>query len=631
MVFLACGPAQAQISPGPLSKAHESLTGTTQCASCHLFGASTPTFKCLDCHKEIAGRLAAKHGYHAQLEMRNPNGKDCVRCHLDHNGVDFKLIHWEPSQKQFDHRLTGYKLEGKHAGIACEKCHAPAYMVPEERALIKMKDLSKSFFGLSQNCVPCHKDPHQGQLGNDCQRCHNFTDWKKISPQFDHSKTRYPLTGLHDKVACEKCHKPDVVGGPARYKDMKFAHCIDCHVDPHRGAFTKPCEACHTTSGWKIKLSGNDFDHSKTKYPLLGLHAKVACDQCHVKDDFKRAVPFANCADCHHPDPHKGQFDARPKKGECAECHTVDGWKPSLFGVKEHDSSKYPLKGKHVKVECAKCHLPAGKDTIYKVKFALCTDCHKDEHDGQFAEAPHNNRCEDCHTVRDFHITTYTVAMHRKSRYPLAGAHASVACNECHKVGAAGRTDKILPFRWKDMSCTACHEDPHKGEFKDIQAKRRANGTVFGCEACHSTKSWTDVNGFDHSKTKFPLTGAHRAVACGDCHKAPVGSREVQFKGTSKICEDCHKDVHAGQFAQAGKTTCSDCHNDQRWKPSTFDHDTRTHFPLQGGHAHVACDACHKSLKIVDGKQVLFYKPTPAKCVDCHGPNVKPLQSDLLQ
>jgi hypothetical protein len=41
---LATRPAVAQISPGPLSKAHRSLTGTTQCASCHQFGASTPTF-----------------------------------------------------------------------------------------------------------------------------------------------------------------------------------------------------------------------------------------------------------------------------------------------------------------------------------------------------------------------------------------------------------------------------------------------------------------------------------------------------------------------------------------------------------------------------------------------------------
>jgi hypothetical protein len=613
----------AQVSPGPLARAHDSLTGTTQCVACHQFGTSVPTFKCLECHKEIAERLKANHGYHARLEMRNPNGKECVRCHSDHNGLDFNMIHWEPSQKQFDHRLTGYKLEGKHAGVACEKCHKPANMIAAQRSLIKIKDLTRSFFGLSQDCVPCHNDVHKGALGNDCLKCHNLNDWKQISSGFDHNKTRYPLTGLHaTKVTCDQCHKPDVPGGPPRYKDMKFDKCTDCHLDPHHGAFTKPCEACHTTRGWKIMLPGYDFDHSKTKYPLLGLHAKVPCDQCHLKNDFKKPLPFDNCMDCHVPDPHNGQFKERPKKGECAECHTVDGWKPSLFGVKEHATSKYPLEGKHVKVECDKCHIPAGKDTLYKVKFAACTDCHKDAHDGQFKAEPHKDRCEECHTVRDWHITLYTVAMHKKSRYPLAGAHASVACNDCHKLGAAGRTDKILPFRWNDMTCTACHADPHHGEFKDAQEKRRSDGTPFGCEACHNVRSWADVKGFDHSKTKFPLLGAHRAVKCGDCHKVPVGEKEIQFKGTTKICEDCHKDAHAGQFAKAGKTPCDDCHNATAWVPSTFDHDTRTHFPLQGGHFGVACDKCHKETQMVESKAVIIYKEAPKKCADCHGPEI---------
>src|SRR5216110_3156603 len=88
LVFSA-SPGKSQISPGPLAKAHQSLSGTSQCASCHQFGASTPTFKCLECHKEIARLLSENTGYHARLEMKNPNGKECVRCHLDHNGENF--------------------------------------------------------------------------------------------------------------------------------------------------------------------------------------------------------------------------------------------------------------------------------------------------------------------------------------------------------------------------------------------------------------------------------------------------------------------------------------------------------------------------------------------------------------
>jgi hypothetical protein len=618
-------PTRGQISPGPLSKAHQSLTGTTHCNSCHQFGTSVPTFKCLDCHKELQQALTAHQGFHARLELKNPNGKECVRCHLEHNGSDFPLVHWAPSLKAFDHKQTGYPLEGKHAGLACEQCHKPANMVPVERALIQYKDLKRSFLGLSPDCLSCHVDPHKGQLGNQCAQCHTVFDWK-AAKQFDHSKTRYPLTGAHIQVACEKCHKPDHPGGEARYRDMAFDRCSACHVDPHRGAFKQRCEDCHTTASWTKVTQGFAFDHSKTKYPLLGQHAKVACVACHANGDFSKQIPFANCADCHSPDPHSGQFAARSKKGECAECHTVDGWKPSLFGVKEHATSAYPLEGKHVQVECAKCHTPAGKNTIYKVKFEACADCHKDVHDGQFAKEPYKDRCESCHTVRDFHHTTFTIAMHKKTQFPLTGAHVAVSCADCHKVGLADRTDRVLPFHFPDQTCTACHQDPHGGEFKQRMAQKHADGRPMGCEACHTTTSWTQVTGFDHSKTKFPLLGAHRTVACGECHKLQSDTKKVQFQRTPAKCEACHQDVHGKQFAgKDGVTPCAGCHDVQRWTPSTFDHNTRTHFPLEGGHANVRCDACHTQTQTLEGKEVIIYKQAPTKCVDCHGANVKPL------
>jgi hypothetical protein len=410
---------------------------------------------------------------------------------------------------------------------------------------------------------------------------------------------------------------------------MKFGVCSDCHVDPHKGAFPQRCDTCHVTAGWKKLLSGFAFDHAKTKFPLLGKHASVTCAACHTSGDFKKPLAFANCMDC-HKDIHNGQFLARPKKGECSECHTVDGWKPSLFGVKEHATSQYPLEGKHATVECDKCHLPAGKETIYKVKFANCRDCHKDVHEGQFSGASYNNRCESCHTVRDFHRTLYTIAMHQKTKFPLAGAHAAVACNECHKVGIARRADKAVPFQFEDRTCTACHADPHHDEFHERMAKVRTDGTPFGCEACHTTLSWTQVPGFDHSKTNFPLLGAHRAVACGACHKALPGTKQIKFKGTTQKCEECHADPHGGQFVEkkSGTTPCADCHDSQRWVPSLFDHDRRTQFPLRGGHAGVKCDRCHTTIREVAGKDVLFYKPTPVQCSACHksdpGPLTKP-------
>jgi pyridine nucleotide-disulfide oxidoreductase len=54
--------AVAQIQSGPLSRAHKELDGATHCTTCHKLGGGQPTFKCLDCHTEIASRLAAHQG-----------------------------------------------------------------------------------------------------------------------------------------------------------------------------------------------------------------------------------------------------------------------------------------------------------------------------------------------------------------------------------------------------------------------------------------------------------------------------------------------------------------------------------------------------------------------------------------
>src|ERR1700730_6701851 len=52
-------PAVGPISPGPLPAAHRSLDGATGCTPCHKLSTGEPTFKCLDCHSEIASRVAA--------------------------------------------------------------------------------------------------------------------------------------------------------------------------------------------------------------------------------------------------------------------------------------------------------------------------------------------------------------------------------------------------------------------------------------------------------------------------------------------------------------------------------------------------------------------------------------------
>ncbi len=624
-LVLCAASALAQISPGPLSSPHRFLEGATNCTSCHRLGGQA-TFKCLDCHSEIAGRIAAGRGFHARAVEKSAGSQTCAKCHSDHNGEKFALIKWEPSLAQFDHAKTGWALTGKHAPLACNKCHTAANVAAGEKQQIRVKDLNRTYLGLSRECLACHKDPHSGKLGRTCEQCHSTNDWKTV-PSFDHSRTRYALTGAHIKVGCEKCHTPAAPGGPPRWTGLVFDRCTGCHTDPHHGSFAASCQSCHNTANWKsvsAMLLSTKFDHSKTKYPLLGKHAEVGCAKCHAAGDFKKEIAFQKCSDCHRPDPHSGQFAKRTDKGECEACHTVEGFKPAKFGLVEHKATSYPLEGKHASVGCEKCHLPAGKATLYRIKFGLCTDCHKDAHDRQFAAAPTLNRCESCHTVQRFRPSTYTLERHKTSRFTLAGSHLAVACGDCHKPTGEGSFEKVARYRFEDRSCTACHRDPHRGQFAERMLKTNA-GKPGGCETCHSQSSWKELSRFDHSSTKFVLIGSHRGVACADCHKPPnleTNLLNVDFRTAPNTCEGCHKDVHASQFATAATSPkCESCHNSNKWKPSLFDHN-RTRLPLEGVHRNVRCVRCHSKIKTVNGSDVLYYKPTPVQCEACHGPAV---------
>jgi len=606
-------PAFGQISPGGLSRAHSDLGGPTKCGVCHIFGAGTPRFRCLACHGEIRQRIADGRGYHARVVHNTKYHEDCARCHTEHYGEGFNIVKWETSKSEFDHRQTGYPLVGKHAGLACERCHNAQHISKAERAAIKVKDGNHTLLGLTPACTTCHTDEHRGQLGVDCARCHTLEAWKPASG-FDHQKSGYPLTGLHENVACLKCHKPRTENAKVfvLYKDISFASCGDCHQDPHHGAFASACQNCHVTVGWKMlkTTSTTSFDHDKTKFPLHGAHAKTACYDCHKGSDFKKPVAHNQCADCHNPDPHKGQFAGF----DCAKCHNEDSFKPSLFNVTMHQQSKYPLLGKHAKVECAKCHTPAGKDTVYKVAFAACLDCHKDAHAGQFAAAPWANKCDQCHTVDGFRPSTFTLARHQSTRFQLLGGHLATACGECHKPEVEQASGPPTErYHFGSMNCTECHQDPHRTD--------AATNAQRGCEVCHNVRSWSETAKYDHSKTKFHLLGAHRSVGCLECHKPVIGRgpKLIAFKDTPTTCNGCHEDIHGGQFAHdVQPVDCATCHNLVAWKPSIFDHEKQATFSLMGAHERVPCGDCHIQKASFNGREAVVYKNALKRCADCH-------------
>jgi hypothetical protein len=622
MVMGAAPAARAQISPGPLARAHQSLDGPANCTKCHTASVRSRAFRCVECHREIGAELTHHRGLHSTYPQGGEPGSECVKCHSDHNGENFNLLHWDPTPKGFDHSKTGYVLDGKHVGVGCRACHTSQHIPAAARGLLREKDLNHTYFGRTTECASCHEDHHQGRLGPNCAQCHSTQDWKstRVNEQgFDHSKTRYPLTGLHREVACQKCHVAGSDGLP-RYTGIAFATCASCHADPHKGEFKQDCASCHTTGTWKKSGFVSSFDHSKTAFPLLGKHQEVGCIACHKSADFKIPVAHAACADCHTPDPHSGQFAKRADGGRCESCHTVDDWHSSTFSVADHAKTGFPLVAPHAKVECAQCHKPAGPKTVYKMAYARCVDCHEDEHKGQFAAAPWGNRCEQCHTGLTWKTSNYTIDKHQKGTFALTGAHMAVACNDCHKPMAGS---PVALYHFSKLDCATCHEDIHHGEFASRMAMLSASHQPVSCEACHVTKDWHDLSRFDHSTTKFALEGSHRAVACIDCHKPPNLERSmvhVEFSKAPSGCSECHENPHADQFGERAEK-CAECHNSNKWRPSLFDHE-KTTFSLKGGHQGVACGACHTLKRPVAGALVLFYKPTPKACEACHSNGV---------
>ena len=509
-------PAAAQISPGELSQAHAKLEGSQNCLKCHETAKGVSPEKCLACHEVLKRRADAGLGLHARPEYH-----DCARCHVEHSGKSADLIWWgDKGREALDHGLTGYVLEGKHAALACPACHLPR--------------LGPTFLGLRRDCTACHQDVHHGQFGASCASCHTQRGWKPASG-FDHSKTAYPLTGLHGTVACDKCHPATATGaaapGARKFKGIPFQSCANCHQDVHAGKLGASCSGCHTTAGWQ-KTERRSFDHDRTAYPLRGRHAAVACEKCH------------------------------------------------------------------------------GPGKALRVKHDRCSDCHADTHRGQLARRSDGGRCEACHDVQGFSPGRYTTDDHGKSAYPLAGAHLAVPCDACHRRDA----QRVMRFRFASTRCHDCHKDPHRGELDRYAQKG-------GCEACHKVESWRSVT-FDHGKTRFALLGRHATIACGKCHeKVEAGTprERLRLTGLPLTCTGCHKDPHLAQFADvSGKGTCERCHSVDSWKGLLFAHDRDSSYRLEGAHARTPCTGCHKP-ETKGGVSFIRYKPMRSDCKDCHG------------
>jgi hypothetical protein len=586
LVLAGSAPSRGQslesvLAPGKLIQGHAKWDD--ECKACHArFDRTAQDALCMDCHKELALDVKGAHGFHG-LQLR-AKPQQCRNCHADHKGRAASIV--ELDTGKFDHALSDFALHGAHIKTECKACHVP----------------SRKYREAASDCNSCHKkdDVHKGDLGPRCADCHNETRWPEA--RFDHGKTRFALSGKHSDAACSDCHKDK-----ASYKEAPRS-CIGCHKKDddggkgHKGQYGERCDNCHNARAWKPATFNHDTD---TRYSLRGKHKAAACATCHTGPLYRLKLP-SDCSSCHRKDDkHEGTLGPR-----CESCHTERDWKVDLQDKSrfDHDRSDFPLLGKHAQARCDSCH----KSTRYKEAPKTCLGCHQadDKHKGNLGTdcgSCHNERlwtdtrgrfnhdstrfklrnahlkptlkcsvchqspaqmrntptdchachqkddrheqqlgrdCASCHTDRDWRVSNFN---HNRSRFALLGRHAAVVCKDCHATP-----------RYHDAprECAACHQ------------KDDAHKQVFGerCESCHNARGWS-IWSFDHDKrTRYPLDGAHRAVACESCHTrpAPKGKAAAEL---ATHCVTCHRrqDVHDGGFGPV----CEQCHGTDRWKTLT--------------------------------------------------------------
>lgn len=474
----------------------------------------------------------------------------------------------------------------------------------------------------------------------------------------DLAKAHGNLSGLG---SCTKCHP---VGG-----QLSQEACLDCHTElapridkgaGFHGRITndkRACETCHHEhQGENHELvewgpqGEKAFNHAKTGWALKGAHGPAKCNSCHLskfvqsstvrtlmeKRPGTRLGLSTVCTTCHF-DEHRGQ-----QQEDCEFCHVEKAWKPAP-GF-NHNDTKYPLRGKHAKVKCAECH-PSDKDTephggqllgpksetflrFAPIDHSSCLDCHKDPHDGRFGL-----RCQSCHVTDGWNVLRNVSgerAFHEKTDFPLKGAHVDVDCKTCHGPFPG------IPPKFKGLkheTCADCHPDGHEGQLLQV------GKPALDCKECHTEQGFTPViYGFEaHAKTRYPLEGAHQAVACNSCHeknealKAKVpkatlvdlkrrGRQELfslavfDFTKPLETCETCHADPHKGQFKEVAKG-CVACHDVVSFRHLSFDHDKSSRFALEGAHEKVACSKCHTA---PGPNQPVRYKPLEVTCRSCH-------------
>jgi hypothetical protein len=234
-----------------------------------------------------------------------------------------------------------------------------------------------------------------------CELCHTPSGWHEA--HFPHERTGFPLRDAHAAVSCKACHTQGFDAPLSR-------QCASCHRDAHAGEFGQRCEGCHESTQWSATQFNADA-HRRTNFPLVGRHALLSCQECHVD---QRGPVFSRktveCIGCHQRDYERTRLVSLDHAAlgfstDCRQCH--EAWRFQGARFPNHDACFQLSRGEHAGIPCQRCHTSLAALTptgACATRTAACSGCH--EHSCTRTDARHQNvpgyqckdqKCYECH------------------------------------------------------------------------------------------------------------------------------------------------------------------------------------------------------------------------------------------
>ncbi len=665
-VTATCTSCHASVGAGidGLYNQHQALPspyGNTTCADCHNYSAGvTAEIKtnnwtsnlCADCHNGTDMPGLAQHGTTAPAVAATPSGCSAgsAGCHSDlnlheiHKGKSGGLVSTCAISGCHNYSAQGLKPTAKTCGTT-GACHTGAVHAGEAAAHTTLAssvcvqchesgDLSTVH---ADACATCHGNATYPTLPTgklECTSCHNGTDvgTHVYTPHDPNHYTGNELVHTADGVeagiantggkACNTCHLLETklehfksttsfnLGGHAD-------RCVACHelkVDTLGGAWSKDCQACHTTVSVHNNYSAaHDFAaYNASNTTSCGganchnvaladvVHSSTLpgggdCGSCHSSSE---SVTERLCVDCHPASPHATATAHNSVSygatAECRSCHTA------YSDITVHAGG------------CASCHSNATLTDYLKNNYTgNCMDCHSSGVlGGTYTPADPNHYVAATHTadiaadtVNTGGSVVTTKACTACHSTPLAAEHnvtvgvGNVSCVECHTDTTLGSAT-VVSNNWPTNKCADCHTATHN----TMGADHDMTATSASCAGagCHTVANISAI----HADTV--LTGQPTITSCSVCH---ISADEGRVNGataalsTATACSSCHPGLplHESLHLAPSSTACTSCHETNNVQT--------LHGALGDG-----CNVCHGGGGFTD----VTPPGTTTACINCH-------------